>query len=157
MCPESGHCPAVFCENWDSSPCNDMGIPQRGQVKPPDERSGHLAFQYKVSFPSRDCLAMNKNRHSPPLETVSQFAKTVIPGEPNDYGRDPESRKPKKIQNILDPGSHPAPRDLAGMTNCDTASFRRGISDRDMVSYEWISVPRRRDLRKGRQFKRMPS
>ena len=25
MCPESGHCPAVFCENWDSGPYDDTG------------------------------------------------------------------------------------------------------------------------------------
>jgi len=55
------------------------------------------------------------------LETVSPFDKTVIPGEPNDVGGDPESRKVVENQIILDPGSHPAPRDLAGMTNCDNA------------------------------------
>ncbi|MGD9077053.1 MAG: hypothetical protein PVJ69_17675 [Desulfobacteraceae bacterium] len=79
--------------------------------------------------------------------------RTVIPGEPTSLsraryggGRDPwfdrlttlseaegESRKPAENQIILDPGSHPAsvfaeaspdrPRDLAGMTDCDTASF----------------------------------
>jgi hypothetical protein len=58
---------------------------------------------------------------------VSQFDKAVIPGEPKDFGRDPESRRILKYQIILDPGSHPAsvfaeaspdrPRDLAGMTN----------------------------------------
>jgi hypothetical protein len=53
----------------------------------------------------------------PPSETVSQFYKTVIPGEPNDVGRDPESREAVGNRIILDPGSHPAPRDLAGMTN----------------------------------------
>ncbi len=37
-------------------------------------------------------------------------------------GRDPESRKVAENQIILDPGSHPAPRDLAGMTYYDTAS-----------------------------------
>ena len=30
-----------------------------------------------------------------------------------------ESRKLAENQIILDPGSHPAPRDLAGMTNSD--------------------------------------
>jgi hypothetical protein len=59
---------------------------------------------------------------------VSQFDKSVIPGEPNDIGRDPESRKIAENQMILDPGSHPAPRDLAGMTNCDTVSRRRGLT-----------------------------
>jgi hypothetical protein len=70
---------------------------------------------------------------------VSQFQKTVIPGEPKDLGRDPwfdrlttlsevegESRKLLENQTILDPGSHPAPRDLAGMTNYNTASQVRG-------------------------------
>jgi len=62
------------------------------------------------------------------LETVSQFDKPVIPGELDPVsstglvGRHPESRKVAKNQNILDPGSHRAPRDLAGMTNYDTAS-----------------------------------
>jgi hypothetical protein len=32
-------------------------------------------------------------------ETVSQFDKAVIPGEPNDYGRDPESRKVGRKSN----------------------------------------------------------
>jgi hypothetical protein len=53
-------------------------------------------------------------------EAVSQFHKTVIPGEQNDVERDPESRKLAGNQVILDPGSRPAPRDLAGMTDCDT-------------------------------------
>ncbi len=53
----------------------------------------------------------------PFIERVSQFEKTVIPGGPNDVGRDPESRKITENQIILDPGSHPAPRELAGMTN----------------------------------------
>ena len=64
-----------------------------------------------------------------PSETGSQFYKTVIPGEPNDVGRDPwfdrlttlsevegESREAVGNRIILDPGSHPAPRNLAGMT-----------------------------------------
>ena len=50
------------------------------------------------------------------------FVKTVIPGEPTDCGRGPESRKLAENQNTLDPGSRPAPRDLAGMTNCDIVS-----------------------------------
>ena len=81
----------------------------------------------------------------PHKEAVSSFDKTVIPGEPKDFGRDPwfgrlttlsevegESRKVAQNQNILDPGSHPAsvfakaspdrPRDLAGMTNYNTVS-----------------------------------
>ena len=74
-------------------------------------------------------------RLPPDSETVSQFDKAVIPGEPNDCGRDPwfdrlttlsevegESRKVAENQIILDPGSHPAVRDLTGRTNCDTAS-----------------------------------
>ena len=65
--------------------------------------------------------------------TVSQLDKNVIPGEQNDVERDPESRKLPGEQVMLDPGSHPAsvfaeaspdrPRDLAGMTNCDTVFF----------------------------------
>ena len=58
---------------------------------------------------------------------MSQIDKPVIPGEPRDCGRDPESRKVARNQIILDPGSHPAARDLAGMTNCDTASDPGGI------------------------------
>ncbi len=53
----------------------------------------------------------------PPSQAVSQFDKTVIPGEPNDVRRDPESREAVGNGIILDPGSHPAQRDLAGMTN----------------------------------------
>jgi hypothetical protein len=73
---------------------------------------------------------------------VRQFDKNVIPGEPKDCGRDPwfdrlttlskvegESRNIAENQNILDPGSHPAPRDLAGMTNCETLS-RQGAPGR---------------------------
>jgi hypothetical protein len=61
---------------------------------------------------------------------VSQFDKSVIPGEQNYVQRDPwsdtlttlsevegESSKLAGNQVILDPGSHPTPRDLAGMTN----------------------------------------
>jgi hypothetical protein len=55
------------------------------------------------------------------IEAVSEFNKTVIPGEQNGLWRDPESRRILGNQIILDPGSHPAARDLAGMTNCDTA------------------------------------
>jgi hypothetical protein len=63
---------------------------------------------------------------------VSPFHETVIPGEPKDYGRDPESRELAENHFILDPGSHPAsvfaeispdsPRHLAGMTGCPNAS-----------------------------------
>jgi hypothetical protein len=88
-------------------------------------------------------------------ETFSQFANTVIPGEPRKLalhsirglprtlygvGRDPwfdvlttlsevegESMEITKNQVILDPGSLPAPRDLAGMTNGDTVSEARGL------------------------------
>jgi hypothetical protein len=52
----------------------------------------------------------------PPSGTGSQLYKTVIPGEPNDVGRDPESREAVGNRIILDPGYHPAPRNLAGMT-----------------------------------------
>ncbi|KPK25196.1 MAG: hypothetical protein AMK69_14940 [Nitrospira bacterium SG8_3] len=77
-----------------------------------------------------------------------QSDKTVIPGKPKNGGRDPcfdkltilseaegESRKVEGNQIILDPGSCPAPRDLAGMTNYDAASKdpalitpRRGVA-----------------------------
>jgi hypothetical protein len=62
----------------------------------------------------------------PPWKTVSHLERIVIPGEPDHVWRDPESRKIGEDQMILDPGSLPAPRDLAGMTNCDTASLGRG-------------------------------
>jgi hypothetical protein len=65
---------------------------------------------------------------------VWQFHKPVIPGEPNDCGRDPgfdklttlseiegESKSRAENRIILDPGSHPASRDLAGMTKGDRA------------------------------------
>jgi hypothetical protein len=83
---------------------------------------------------------------------VSQFEKSVIPSEPTPassagqalyrvrgglVGRDPwfdrlttlsevegQSRKVTDDQIILDPGSHPALRDLAGMTNYDTERGR---------------------------------
>jgi hypothetical protein len=71
-------------------------------------------------------------------KAVSHFDKTVIPGEPASLprtrygvGRDPESRKIAGNLIILDPGSHPAPWDLAGMTKCDT--IFRG-NDRKWVS-----------------------
>jgi hypothetical protein len=83
---------------------------------------------------------------------VSQLERIVIPGEPDHVERDPwldrpfgrltvlskveglttlsevegESRKIGENQIILDPGSPPAPRDLAGMTNCDKTSPGRG-------------------------------
>jgi hypothetical protein len=50
------------------------------------------------------------------------FDKTVIPGEQNYLEQDPESRKIVESQIILDPGSHPASRDLAGMTSWGTVS-----------------------------------
>jgi len=66
---------------------------------------------------------------------VSQYLESVIPDEFTEGGRDPwfdrlttlsevegESRKIVGNQIILDPGSHPASRDLAGMTNCNTVS-----------------------------------
>jgi len=59
---------------------------------------------------------------------VSQHLKTVIPDEPTAGWRDPESRTYKCYQYILDPGSHPAWRDLAGMTDYETASRGRGIA-----------------------------
>ena len=56
----------------------------------------------------------------PSVETVPHFQTTVIPGEPKHLWRDPESRKLVENQTILDPDSHPALRDLVGMTNFDT-------------------------------------
>jgi hypothetical protein len=63
------------------------------------------------------------------------FQTTVIPGEPKHFWRDPrfngltalsevegESRKLMGNQTILDPGSHPALRHLAGMTDFDPVS-----------------------------------
>jgi hypothetical protein len=41
-------------------------------------------------------------------------------------GRDPESREVAEYQIIVDPGSPPAPRDLAGMTNYDTDTNGHG-------------------------------
>jgi hypothetical protein len=82
---------------------------------------------------------------------VSKLEKSVIPGEPNDCGRDPESRKLAENEIILDPGSRPAsvfaeaspdtPRDLAGMTNYDTASRGReikgGVSWHIVMKNQW--------------------
>jgi hypothetical protein len=64
---------------------------------------------------------------------------TSVPRNRYGVGRDPwfdrlttlsevegESRKIGENQIILDPGSRPAPWDLAGMTNCNTVSGRRG-------------------------------
>ena len=69
----------------------------------------------------------------PSVETVPHFQTTVIPGEPKHFWRDPwfdkltplsevegESRTLVEILTILDPDSHPALRDLVGMTNFDT-------------------------------------
>ena len=58
--------------------------------------------------------------------TVSQLNDKVIPGEPKKVGRDPESSKFAENQIILDPGSRPALRDLAGMTNGETISTGKG-------------------------------
>jgi hypothetical protein len=79
---------------------------------------------------------------------VSQFDKTSFRASPASLprtrygvGRDPwfdrlttlsevegESRKISENKIILDPGSHPAPRDLAGMTNCGAVSDREGFT-----------------------------
>ena len=58
-----------------------------------------------------------------PLEIMPQLAEPVIPDE-SAYKAD-EIRNPlifNMIRLFLDPGSRPALRDLAGMTNCDTVS-----------------------------------
>ena len=86
---------------------------------------------------------------------MSQFDKSVIPGEHKDLERDPESRKLSGNQLILDPGSHPAsvfteaspdrPRDLAGMTDDDTASVWGGTATLeciDFIGFTWIPVGR---------------
>jgi hypothetical protein len=72
----------------------------------------------------RDYLYFRKALRFAPrsMEAAPQFNRAVIPAEPKDSGRDPESRKVAENQIVLDPGSHPALRDLAGMTNYDTAS-----------------------------------
>jgi hypothetical protein len=57
---------------------------------------------------------------------VSQLGKAVIPDEQYDVERDLESSKLAENQFILDPGSHPAARDLAGMTSYATVSGGRG-------------------------------
>ena len=65
-------------------------------------------------------------KQSPILrEAELRYDKTVIPGEPISFERDPESRKLEDNQSKLDPGSLPASvfakaspdrsRDLAGM------------------------------------------
>jgi hypothetical protein len=80
----------------------------------------------KIKSPTPTPVTSTGQAQFYPSETVSQFDKTVIPGEQNDVERDPEFRKLSGNQVTLDPGSHPAPRDLAGMTNCDTASREGG-------------------------------
>ncbi len=51
---------------------------------------------------------------------MSQGQWVVIPDEDALGGRDPESRKCLPFQLLLDPGSRPASRNLAGMTKYDT-------------------------------------
>jgi hypothetical protein len=93
---------------------------------------------------------------------VSQFDEIVIPGEQNDIERDPESRKMVENQIILDPGSRPAsvfakaspdrPRDLAGMTNYDTAFQGEGCLDKfqmPCVSTRRVSLPREIQIQSG--------
>ena len=80
-----------------------------------------------LDFEEEEPLKGERHCRNPlPREAGSQFHKTVIPGEPNDVGRDPESRKLLENRIILDPGSRPAARALAGMTNYDTASHGGG-------------------------------
>jgi hypothetical protein len=55
------------------------------------------------------------------LESLCRKNKPVIPDERRAAYGDPESREMASSRLLLDPGSHPAPRDLAGMTNWDTA------------------------------------
>ncbi len=52
----------------------------------------------------RPCGTYPTISHIPPplWETEWQFDKGVIPGEPKDFGRDPESRKIAETQIILD-------------------------------------------------------
>jgi hypothetical protein len=56
------------------------------------------------------------------------IAENVIPESAG--GGYPESRKNRII---LDPGSRPALRDLAGMTNCNSASMRWGFTSKPRV------------------------
>ena len=57
-------------------------------------------------------------------------------------GRDPESRMLAEVQITLDPGSRPAPRDLAGMTNCHRVSAGQAClqfeTTNPMAWPEWI-------------------
>ena len=60
-------------------------------------------------------------------EAVSQYEKPVIPDERSAAKRDPESRNVQQFQKLLDSGSRPVSRGLAGMTNCDTISLDQDI------------------------------
>ena len=72
-------------------------------------------------------------------ETASHREEPVIPDERCYASRDPwfdtlttlsyvegESRNIEQFQKLLDPGSRPASRGLAGMTHCDTVSKGEG-------------------------------
>ena len=58
----------------------------------------------------RDYLYFRKALRFAPrsMEAASQFNRAVIPGEPNDSGRDPESRKVAENQIVLDLPPKPA-------------------------------------------------
>jgi hypothetical protein len=95
--------------------------------------NAHLPFDRlivlsRVEGESREIVENQIILDLPPKETMSQFDKTVIPGEQNNAERDPQSRRLSGNQVTLDPGSHPAPRDLAGMTKWDIASPGRNSS-----------------------------
>jgi hypothetical protein len=51
MCPESGHCPAVFCENWDSGPYDDKGYTTMWESEVPRPKVGASTFSIKHLLP----------------------------------------------------------------------------------------------------------
>jgi hypothetical protein len=72
-----------------------------------------------------DCVTIRKRRHC---------------GQPGAAGRDPESRLYQVKRAFLDPGSRPATRDLAGMTNCDTG-WKAGISSLTNCNKNDFEIP----------------
>jgi hypothetical protein len=75
----------------------------------------------------------------------------LIPDERCYASRDPESRNTEQIERLLDPGSHPAPRDLAGMTNATQSLTGEGQGGADSLLHPPPAPPI-----KGGEFKRMP-
>jgi hypothetical protein len=64
----------------------------------------------------------------PAQQTVLQFAKDVILGQPGADGRDPERRLFKQLTTFPAHGSLPASQNLAKTTNCGTA-WQAGMGD----------------------------